>query len=126
MISVLVAENNELVLDILWEILESAGHQVTCQPNVDAALETLRNSEIQLLIAALLMPHPSGFELIRQAKILRPQIKIIAITSGSKDEVPEVLLENAIEAGADCGLMKPISGEAMMTTIQELFAEKAS
>ena|SRR5690349_21811868 len=80
---ILVVDDDESVLSIGTAILEELGYGTigaTCGARALQILAT-EESRIDALFSDIMMPHMNGFELAEQAKVLRPDLKII-LTSG--------------------------------------------
>src|SRR5439155_27325700 len=64
--------------------LTETGHAVLTASNGYEALRVLVDRTVDLLITDLKMPGISGFELARQAKLMRPLLQVVYI-SGSQE-----------------------------------------
>lgn len=82
--SVLLVDDEELVLEANAEMLEALGHQVTRAASAAAALSQLRSyKKFDLLLTDYMMPSMTGLDLIAQAKRLRPSLTGALITGFS-------------------------------------------
>ena len=81
--TILVVDDEDLVLNMGRTILASFGYQVLTAPSGAKALEILSTtkSPVDLIITDLVMPQMSGRELIEQVRIISPGTPIIS-TSG--------------------------------------------
>lgn len=106
---ILVVEDDTLTNRMLCRLLESWGHEVTGVGDGEEALERLQRDEaILLMVTDWMMPRMDGPTLCRRARALdrRRYLHIIMLTArGATDE----LLLEAIEAGADAFLAKPLN-----------------
>lgn len=113
-IRVLVADDDQIFLEILAETVEEAGAEVELAPDGMAALEQLSSGEFDILISDLNMPRMDGLALLRQVRALYPHILSILITGFGS-------LESAIEAlrlGAYDYIQKPFMVEQVSVTIR--------
>ena len=82
---VLVVDDEESIRDLLTKTLALAEYDVETAADGSAALELLRASEYDLLIADLRMPGMDGLTLIRQVRRVRAELPIIIITGFSSE-----------------------------------------
>lgn len=83
-----------------WQVIEAAdGLQ---------ALKGLRQQQVELMVTDLLMPNKEGLELIREAKQLWPELKIIACSGGAGSVDKDNCLHFAQGMGADLTFSKPL------------------
>lgn len=109
-----MADDDEVFQEILAETVEGAGARVELVSDGVAALEQLTVSEFDILISDLNMPRMDGLTLLRQVRILYPNILSILVTGFGS-------LESAIEAlrlGAYDYIQKPFMVEQVAVTIR--------
>jgi CheY-like chemotaxis protein len=84
---ILLVDDDEELLDVTSAALSGFGHHVICARSGRDAVEVLSTSEpIDLLFSDVVMPNGmTGIELAREAKRLRPGIKVL-LTSGNSAE----------------------------------------
>ena len=100
---VLVVDDEESIRELLSKTLAIERYEVDTADDAAAALDRMRSSEYDLLIADLKMPGMDGLTLIRKAKTLNADLRIIIITGYSTES-------SAIEAvnlGVNGYLTKP-------------------
>jgi CheY-like chemotaxis protein len=79
---VLIVDDDEAVVEITAEILETLGYDVLTARNGSEAIELLcKNSGISVLFSDIQMPGMGGEELAAIALMLRPGIRVV-FTSG--------------------------------------------
>ena len=113
-VRVLVADDDEIFLEILAETVEEAGAAVELAPDGVAALERLSAGDFDILISDLNMPRMDGLTLLRQVRALYPHVLSILITGFGS-------LESAIQAlrlGAYDYIQKPFMVEQVGVTIR--------
>ena len=81
--TVLVVEDNDLVLELVVEMMTDLGYCVLTAMDARSALGIIDHDErIQLLFTDVMMPdHMNGIDLARAARRRRPQLKVL-LTSG--------------------------------------------
>ena len=80
MAKILLAEDDDDMRRFLERALEKAGHEVAAFAEGASAFESLKKSEIDLLLTDIVMPEMDGIELARRAAELDPGLKIMFIT----------------------------------------------
>ncbi len=113
-VRVLVADDDEIFLEILAETVEEAGAAVELAADGLAALEKLAAGEFDILISDLNMPRMDGLTLLRQVRTLYPHILSVLITGFGS-------LESAIQAlrlGAYDYIQKPFMVEQVAVTVR--------
>lgn len=121
-ISVLLIEDTPDVLELLKEVLKTAGFAVLTAENGEEAwevLSTVRPDVVapDIIITDLRLPKLNGLELIKRIKATPGlnQIPIIATTAEH-----ETALERAKEFGANATLVKPIVTADLVELIPRL------
>ncbi|MDX1763800.1 MAG: response regulator [bacterium] len=97
----LVVDDEKLVRWTIEQCLKKEAFRVLAASNAKEALEKLREEAVDVIITDLVMPEGSGMELVRHAKALRPEPKIIMMTAyGSlldKDEARKAGVSHFID-----------------------------
>lgn len=105
---VLLVEDAPFVLEVLERILTAAGYACAVAANGAAALTAAAGTRFDLIITDYAMPDLDGCELIARLRTgAGPNwtTPIILMSGYASDEA---LVEQALEAGADTVLAKPI------------------
>jgi DNA-binding NtrC family response regulator len=101
--SVLVVDDETVVLEMLCSALESAGLRVQVAGDANEALTRVRDAEFDAVLSDMRMPGVSGIELLGQLRELRPEMAVILMTGyGSIDSAVA-----GIQAGAFDYITKP-------------------
>lgn len=103
--SVLIVDDDQMVLIVLEEMVSRLGYRCETAMTGLHALELLDGNHFDVMITDLAMPRMQGFELIEQAKILRPDRRIIVVSGF----ISNALRIKAIETVASDFVEKPIS-----------------
>ncbi|HXX81887.1 MAG TPA: ATP-binding protein, partial [Thermodesulfovibrionales bacterium] len=79
---ILVIDDEEDVLSFMKDVLETQGYKIIATTNPVYGLDTFKkiNEEIDLVITDIVMPLVSGRELIKHFKLIKPSVKVIAIS----------------------------------------------
>ncbi len=124
---VLLAEDNELNREIAEEILGEAGLQVESAENGKIAVEMLERSApgyYDLVLMDVQMPIMNGYEATKAIRALADkrlaEIPVIAMTANAFEEDKE----NAIAAGMNGHLAKPINVDAMLGLLENILKKK--
>jgi DNA-binding NarL/FixJ family response regulator len=117
---VIIIEDNELLRDSLKEAINKSSN-IDCK-NVfssgESALEFIEKEELvpDIILLDIGLPGMNGIELIPELRKLTPSSKIIIITVHDDDEN----VFNAICAGASGYLLKDLSSEKIVASINEV------
>jgi CheY-like chemotaxis protein len=113
-LSILFVDDEQLLVMVGADMLESNGHQVTAAGSGAEALELLRsNGRFDLLITDHAMPGMTGVELAAKAKEVAPEIRVV-LASGFQ-EIPG-------EAEADwLRLRKPYLESDLIDLINQIY-----
>ncbi|OGB92388.1 MAG: hypothetical protein A2Z31_01940 [candidate division NC10 bacterium RBG_16_65_8] len=118
---ILVVDNEQPVRLTLAMILKGAGHQVLEASGGRAAIETLRDGPVSLVITDLKMPDVSGLDVLRESKTLHPQAEVILLTGHGT-------IESAVEAmrlGAFDYVTKPFEASELLHRVQNALDRNA-
>ncbi len=104
---ILLVDDEQQVVQVTGEILQSLGYTVHTRTSSHDALELFAENPktFDLLLTDLTMPGLTGLELSIKVKAIRPELPIILFT-GYSDQVSK---KAAVAAGIDEYCMKPIS-----------------
>ncbi len=114
--TVLIAEDEEMVLRLTRQILRAAGYKVLEARNGRDALSILESNSwgVDVLITDQNMPVMNGDELSRIAREQKPELKIIFISGyAQRDQKP------VLESGT-ASLEKPFGKQELLETIQRI------
>ena len=110
----LVVDDDEAFRGLLDDLFRTRGYAVHGAESGKAALALLREMTFDLLIVDLRMPVMDGIELIRQAKDLHPDVRILVLTAyGDKRSAVEALRLNVTDY-----LEKPVESEVLVSTVE--------
>ncbi|MFO7938735.1 MAG: response regulator transcription factor [Bacteroidales bacterium] len=115
--SLLIVEDDILIVTVLKRRLGSEGYEIIVANNGLEAKEIIENKVPDLVISDLMMPHLSGLELI---ELIRNQLDlttpiIVLSAAGQEDTVLQ-----AFEMGANDFISKPFSINELLMRIKKL------
>jgi two-component system chemotaxis response regulator CheY len=119
---ILLVDDDELLRNMLRIFLEKMGHIVMEARNGKEAVRLFETEPPDLVLTDLVMPDQDGLETIPAMRRLRPEIKIIAMSGGSRFG-PLDYLKIARQMGAVATLNKPFSNEALAQAIAQALAK---
>ena len=118
MARIIIADDDQSILDLTRHWLEKAGHTVDVALDGQFARKHLEQSGYDLLITDLAMPHVDGIELIVETKKTSPGLKILVISG--KDKTGQGLLKAAKRLGADQAIAKPLEELIFIEAVEAL------
>lgn len=116
--SVLVVDDEDQLRQLIREILEQAGYQVTEARDGKEALLQYRLAPADVVIMDILMPEQDGLETTSTLRREFPNVKIIAITGSSEMIGILSFLDVAKMLGAHRALQKPFEMQTLLDTVQ--------
>lgn len=120
MATILIAEDEKNMQDIIAEYMKKGGHTcLTADDGIDALL-LLKSTSADLLILDIMMPHLDGFSVCRLAREMG-NMPIILLTAKSSED--DKLL--GYEYGADDYMTKPFSPKVLLAKVNALLRRSA-
>ena len=120
---ILLAEDNELNMEIAEFMLQNEGAEVTKAWNGQEAVELFRKSkpgEFDVILMDIMMPVMNGYEATKKIRSLdREDAKMIPIIAMTANAFTEDRLR-AKEAGMDEHIAKPVDGKLLINIIYKL------
>lgn len=113
-LKILIAEDEEGIYYLLREILRRNNIETVYASNGQDAIDKMKeHSDIKLILMDTKMPKMNGLEATRIIKSTNPSIPIIALSAFSS----ELDRNNALEAGCDDYLVKPMDRKSLLEKI---------
>lgn len=114
--TILIVEDNEMVLDVAVEIITELGYRILIAADAGAALDMIaRGKPIDLLFSDVVMPHKiNGIELAREARRLRPGLAVL-LTTG----YPLLDDDTQADKGEFLSIMKPYRRPELAKRLRE-------
>jgi two-component system, cell cycle sensor histidine kinase and response regulator CckA len=114
---VLIADDESVVRDIARRILEDAGYRVLEASDGVEAVQVLKDgAQIDLLIADLKMPNLDGEEMVRQCRVLDPDLRVLYVSA----VIDRLFDERPVLWEGEAYLQKPFSPVALIEAVNLL------
>ncbi len=118
---ILVADDNPTNREVISKILERGGHRVTMVNDGEQALDALERERPDVVLLDRNMPGMGGMEAIQAIRLMGQGRERLPAAMLSADVTPEAKRE-ALEAGFDAFLPKPIEALRLLDEVQALTA----
>jgi len=118
--TVLVVDDDPLVLSVLRKILGREGYEVATAADGPAALAAL-GSDVQLVVTDVVMPGMDGAQLLAEVSRRRPGLPVIVMTA-------HATIEGAVELmrlGAFDYVVKPVTAEGLLPRVERALHTRA-
>ena len=117
---ILILDDDPVVTLSCKRILGAEGYSITTVDKGDAALNKLVKEDYDLFISDVMLPDISGMEVLKEARVIKPQTDVVIITGYPR-------LEDAKEAsrlGARQYLEKPFTPDFMVNVAKKVFDKR--
>lgn len=114
--SILVVDDNPLIVNVLRGLLGSQSYQVFVSNNGAEALELLQSKEVDVIVCDVMMPRMDGYQLHEQVRN-KPElahIPFVFLTALSD----RVEITHGKEVGADDYLVKPFDPKELLAVVK--------
>ena len=117
---ILIVDDEQIVCDSVQKILSKKGYIIDKSLNVKEAVEKIKNTSYDLVIADLVIPNTSGMELLDIIKKYYPELDVIIIT-GYASYASAV---KATKLGASNYLPKPFTPEELTKVTEKVLQRR--
>lgn len=111
---ILVVDDEEPIRELCGQVLEYAGYTVVTAAGYEEAMTCLESSGFDLMVTDILMPGKSGFDLMRDARAIVPDLPIVVLTGYW------TMQGDAKKWGADAVFVKPFLQEEFLDVIRNI------
>ena len=122
---ILIVDDDPEIRSTLKKLLELSGHGVLTAKSGLAAIESLEQAQVDLMITDIVMPDQDGLASIKLARQANPDLPIIAMSGGSQLHT-EDYLRLAKAFGANDVLQKPFDASALLEAIKRTIGDLRS
>lgn len=121
--SILVVDDEPLVLELFQETLEEQGYTITTVDNGPDAIELIQGEDLDLVFLDLKIPGMDGAELFRRIRKIAPALPVVIITAYPESEV----MSRALVHGPLSIMQKPFSDSDVSAAVKSfLLPERRS
>lgn len=116
-LKVLLVENSRTARAVLSQLLQNAGYLVETVATGSEAVESVQNSDPDIVIMDLFLPQMNGYEAAKRIRALegpKAELPIIAFTSSTSDSDKQLCKE----AGMNEYVMKSDSNQELLDTLK--------
>lgn len=121
--TVMVVDDNPLNLSLMEAMLVPAGYSVTLYDSGEKCIEAVPRDAPDIILLDARMPKLDGYQVVRQLKSDEATRRIPVVMVTSLVEVASRV--EAIEAGADALLSKPVATVELLARIRALVKARA-
>jgi PAS domain S-box-containing protein len=116
--TILVAEDNRELLDVIQLTLSAWGYTVIATRNGEEAVAKFRESaeNIDLLLLDIIMPKKNGMDVLDETRSLRPDIKVLFMSGYPAD----IIKDRGQMKGEYAYISKPITPNALLRSVREV------
>ncbi|MFA5389264.1 MAG: response regulator [Candidatus Omnitrophota bacterium] len=119
---ILIIDDEETLLKNIGDFFRASGYAVFTSPNSDSGLGLLKEHSPELLLLDLhLKEGLTGMQVLKEAKSLKPDLKVVILSGFGEDEDTR---DVCVSLGADAFLGKPTSLKSLAGTIKNLLEVK--
>jgi CheY-like chemotaxis protein len=121
---ILLADDSLTIQKVVELTLAGTGHELTCVSNGQRALERIRESRPDLILADVVMPEKNGYEVCEAVKSNPATARIpVVLLSGAFEPFDR---ERAERLGCDLVVSKPFDAQQLLGEIDALLARGAA
>lgn len=114
--TILVVDDNPLIVGVLTKILSSVGYRVLEATNGQQALQVLESNAVDVIVCDVMMPKMDGYELQQSLRSSDKLCHIPFVFLSALGDSIEVI--KGKECGADDYLTKPFDAQALLAIIR--------
>jgi PAS domain S-box-containing protein len=120
--TILIVDDEEMVLDVGARVLQKLGYTVLESSNGFNAVELYKKlrDKIKLVVLDIVMPDMSGGEVYDRLKDINPDVKVLLASGYSIDDQAREIMER----GCDGFIQKPFSMKTMSDKISEILSNR--
>ncbi|MFO7838243.1 MAG: PAS domain S-box protein [Desulfosalsimonadaceae bacterium] len=119
--TILVVDDEEMIIEVAREMLESLGYDVISGKSGDEAVQRLSENPdtVDLVILDFVMPGMSGSEVLEQLKALKPEIKVLLASGYNFNGRADALMQR----GCSGFIQKPFNLAELSRKLHEMLQD---
>jgi two-component system nitrogen regulation response regulator GlnG len=117
---ILIVDDEQPFRTVLSSIIEEEGFKTSVAQDGDTALRMIRRDPPDIMLTDVKMPGMDGWELLRKAKDLDPDLPVVMVTGFA--DIPGAV--GAIKVGAHDYLAKPFDNYEVIRVVRRALAER--
>lgn len=120
--TIMVVDDEEVIVRLMHQMLVKLGYEVVPCISSLAALDKFKEQKdnIDLLLTDMAMPGMTGIELLREVRLIKPDLPVILCT-GFSEKIDD---EKAKALGVDHFMLKPILMSKLARLLEETLAKQ--
>ena len=119
---IVVVDDSFYMRTMLKNMLMDAGYEVVGEAaNGQTALELVKDTSPDLVTLDVILPDNTGLSVLKGIKQSNPDTKVIMVSAVGQ----EVIVNEAMEIGAQAYVVKPFSEEKVLEAVKEVLDEKS-
>ncbi len=121
-ITILLADDDPAIRQLMLKMLEGYGYKLLEARNGKEGVQiaTEYTQPIHLLVTDVVMPHASGFDLVRGLAASHPETKVLYLSGYADDSVA---VRGGLKESGEAFLLKPFTREALAEKIRDLLGD---
>jgi len=113
--TILIVDDEKNYLVVLEALLGAEGYEIVTANDGKAALATVREADLDMVITDMKMPGMSGMELLEECKRIKPELPVIMMTAfGTIEMAVEAMKKHAYDY-----IQKPFENEQLKLTVKK-------
>jgi len=113
--TIMIVDDETNYLVVLEALLSPEGYEIVTSAHAHDALDLVRNSDLDLVIADMKMPRMNGMELLEECKKINPDLPVIIMTAyGTIETAVEAMKKHAYDY-----ITKPFQNEQLKLTVKK-------
>lgn len=117
---ILIIDDDTQLRQMLRQLLERQGHEVADAPDGKEAIKLHKQFPADLIITDIIMPEKEGVETIIELMQDFPDVKIVAISGGSRAIDAQDCLSYVKQLGVEHTFTKPFEHAELLDAINDL------
>ena len=114
--TLLVVDDDPHIRELVGELLGGAGFQVASAADGRAGLRVLGQTQVDLCVVDVMMPHMDGVQFAQAVRRYHPELPLLMLIA--KGQLNDKV--RGFEAGADDYLVKPFDGPELVVRVKAL------